>query len=241
MSIKKILIFVFILPALLSSPFLQAASIESRIGDKNILRYKVSFNGIPSGIINWQYLGQEVLGGVDVDVLRVTSNAKIMNLLNLESDERVFLESKTSLPLKVERDLKVFGKKEVIKEVYNQKEGYVELINKTTEVKKSTIYQDKPIQNILALLYFFPDDIKLISGKWMNFNLPTCKIRIKFIKERILNIGKEKINTYFLIGRGAKRFSLWLDKKTKLPLRLEFISFAGKITIIRDETPVDSQ
>jgi len=42
-------------------------------------------------------------------------------------------------------------------------------------------------------------------------------------------------NTYFLVGRGAKRFSLWLDKEKKMPLRLEFISLAGKITVVRKE------
>jgi len=230
--ILGLVFMLFVLP-------LSAASIKNRLGDKDSINYRVSFNGIYSGTINWQYLGQEMFEGASVEVLRVMSDTKIMSILDLESDDKVFLESQTALPLKVERNLLVFGKKEIVTELYNQKKGYVELINKTTEVKKSIIYQDKPIQNILALLYFFPDNIKLIPGKWMDFNLPTCKIKIQFVKERILDSEGEKIGTYFLIGRGAKRFSLWLDKKTRLPLRLEFISLAGKVTISRDEPLTD--
>jgi len=55
------------------------------------------------------------------------------------------------------------------------------------------------------------------------------------VSERQLAVGKEQRDTYFLIGRGAKRFSLWLDKENRLPLRLEFILPLGKVIIRRVE------
>ena len=188
-----------------------------------------------SGYIKWEYLGSEILDGKEAEVLRTSSDTKILSLLNLTSSEKVFLDSENYLPLKVERDVTMFGKQEIIEEIYDQENGQV-IIKRTGEQKKTETYtQDKPIHNILALLYFFPDNISFEKGKWNYFNLPTNKIKIKMVKERKLKVGKKEVDTYFLLGRGAKRFSLWLDKKTMFPLRIEFIFPVGKVTI----TPKD--
>ena len=207
--------------------------IEARFkGEKKVI-YSIFYNGIPSGYIEWEYLGRRDSEGVVVDELLVNSDTKILKLLNLTSKERVFLDSQTRLPLKVERDIVFFGRKEVISEIYNQDEGYVKIKRSNSKKTESVLYQDKPIHNILELLYFFPQDVKLEAGKWMAFNLPTQKIKIRMVRERVLKINGKKINTYFMVGRGAKRFNLWLDKKDKMPLRLEFITLAGKVTILR--------
>ncbi|MDD5430034.1 MAG: hypothetical protein PHE97_04855 [Candidatus Omnitrophica bacterium] len=210
-----------------------ASDIEARFKGKEHLSYSISFNGIPSGNINWGYLGKETLFGHQADVLTVSSDTKILELLNLTSKETVFIDSQTHLPLKVERNVVLFGKKESISEIYDQDKGTVRITRRNSEVKEDILQQDKPIQNILSLLYFFPQNQPLKKGKWMVFNLPTQVIKIKFVKERLLDTGSKKEETYFLIGRGAKWFNLWLDKKTRLPVRLEFILPVGKIIIKR--------
>ena len=106
-------------------------------------------------------------------------------------------------------------------------------ILKDNSKEEEIIYQDVPIQNILALLYFFPENITLKQGEWMSFNLPTQIVKMKLLEERVLNIDKETKNAYFIIGRGAKRFNLWLDKDDRMPLRLEFILPVGKVIIKR--------
>jgi len=210
--------------------------IQERFKDKNKLVYKISFNGMPSGHVEWRYLGREEVAGGEADVLSINSDTKILEFLNLTSKERVFLDSRSHLPLKVERDIVFFGKKELIEEIYNQDEGWVRISRKNSTVKEDVLYQDTPIRHILALLYFFPENIKFEEDKWLVFNLPTQKVKIKMVSERLLTVGKEKKDTYFLIGRGAKRFSLWLDKENRLPLRLEFILPLGKVIIRRVET-----
>jgi len=209
--------------------------IQERFKDKNKLVYKVSFNGMPSGYVEWRYLGREEVVGGEADVLSIDSDTKILEFLNLTSKEKVFLDSRSHLPLKVERDIVFFGKKELIEEIYNQDEGWVKITRKNSTVKEDILYQDAPIRHILALLYFFPENIKFEEDKWLVFNLPTQKVKIKMVSERQLAVGKEQRDTYFLIGRGAKRFSLWLDKENRLPLRLEFILPLGKVIIRRVE------
>ncbi len=220
----------FVLPGFLNTVL--GKNIEEKFEDKKKMIYNVYFNGIPSGVIEWEYLGIEVVKGKNAHVLSLDADTKILKLLNLTSNDKVFLDVETYLPLRVERDVTCFGKKEFIEEIYNQEKGFVKILRHNFK-KEKIIYQDVPIQNILALLYFFPENIALKQGEWMSFNLPTQKVKMKLLKERVLKMEKEAKNTYFIIGRGAKRFNLWLDKDDRMPLRLEFILPVGKVIIKR--------
>ncbi|MFH1772147.1 MAG: DUF3108 domain-containing protein [Candidatus Omnitrophota bacterium] len=229
----KLISFTFVFIFSLSRIIL-AEDIRKRFSDGETLSYKVYFNAVPSGTVTWHYQGRENVGGKVADVLRISSDTSILKFLSLESDERIFLDSQSHLPLQVERDVVFSGKRELIKEVYNQDDGSVRIVRKhDKEVNEEVFKCDKPIHNILALLYFFPKDFELIFKKWYYFNLPTQKVKIQPVSLRsIKRLGIDK-ECYFIIGRGAKRFSLWLDKETRIPLRLEFIVPVGKITIVR--------
>ena len=217
--------------------FSLAQDMDTRLQKNKKFLYKVSFNGIPSGYIEWEYLGKEtILDDKEAYVLEVSSDTKILKLLNLASKEQVFLDSQTYLPLWVKRDIVFFGKKELIEEIYNQEKGYVVIKRSNSKTNEDILYQKKPIHNILELLYFFPLGVELNCGKWMTFNLPNQKVQIKLIGEKKIVSGENTLDTYFLIGRGAKRFSLWLDKGDRLPLRLEIILPVGKVIILRTES-----
>lgn len=232
-KIRRLFYYILIIVFSLFPSFVFSLSMEERFQNKDALTYQVSFNGVPSGHIEWKYLGIRQVEGKPADVLLISSDTAILKLLNLTSDESVFLDVKTHLPVKVERNIILFGKKENIEELYNQKEGYVQIIRKNSATKEEILRQKPPIHNILALLYFFPQNIGLKKDKWMAFNLPTQKIKIKFIEEKYFGAGNNKQKAYFLIGRGEKKFNIWLDKETRLPLRLEFIFPVGKIVITR--------
>lgn len=223
----------FFLCFLLISGFCYCDDIEERFNGQRSLFYEVFFNGIPTGKIEWQYLGKEVVDGRQTDVILINSDTNILKLLNLESKEKVFIDSATYLPLKVERDVVFFGKKEQIKEVYNQDTGLVIITKSNTSKKQTFLHVAKPIHNILSLLYFFPKNIELIKDKPLYFNLPTQKVSIKMLYENNIAFGKGKKDIYFLAGKGDKRFNLWLDKKERIPVKMEFIVPLGKITIVR--------
>ncbi|MFA5271927.1 MAG: hypothetical protein WC412_06285 [Candidatus Omnitrophota bacterium] len=208
-------------------------NIAERFQGKNDIVYDVFYNGIYTGKITWKYLGKERVGNKETEVIYLDSDTKIFNLLNIASKEKVFLEAGTYLPVRAERDVILFGKQEDIKEIYDQEKGSVIITNSNPKKKEFVLHQAKPIHNILALLYFFPQDIPLIKGKNLYFNLPTQKVTVKLISEGTLVFGKEKKEFYLLSGSGAKRFNLWLDKKDRSPLKMEFLSIAGKVTIVR--------
>ncbi|MEM7817088.1 MAG: hypothetical protein QXZ20_04190, partial [Candidatus Aenigmatarchaeota archaeon] len=117
-------------------------SFKERFNGKNSLVYKIYFNGIYVGILEWRYLGKTVFNNSQVEVLYINSNTQILKILDLESKEKIFLDSNSYLPLKVERDIIFFGKKELIEEIYEQKKGYIKIINTNHYIKDRTIYQN---------------------------------------------------------------------------------------------------
>ncbi len=236
--VSSILIAILVLAVGFNRSF--ANNIKARFEDDKKITYKVTYNGIPSGYIIWKYSGKQEVNGKEAIVVVLEADTQILKLLNLTTNEKVFLDSETYLPLKVQRDLVFFGKKEVIEEIYYQDKGEIVIKKINSKTTKQVLKQDKPIHNILDLLYFFPKNIQFQKGKWIDFNLPTQKLKIKMIGERTLRINGGKEDAYLLLGRGARRFNLWLDKKTRLPLRVDFITLAGKITIIQQEDKHDS-
>ncbi len=227
------LISIFLFFAIALPLFGSSGDIGKRFKGLDKITYDVFYNGIYTGKITWRYLGKEKINGKETEVIFLDSETKIFNLLNLASKEKVFLDTATHLPVKTERDVLLFGNKEDIEEIYNQETGSVRIINSKHKNKDVILHQDKPIHNILALLYFFPQNIPLVKDQNLYFNLPTQKVTVRLVSEGTLQFGKEKKEVYLLSGRGGQRFNLWLDKKDRSPIKMEFLSLAGKVTIVR--------
>ena len=233
------LLFLFIFIFLISHSIIADDSLKARFNGQADLAYDVLFNGIPMGNIQWQYLGQESIEGKSADVVLLNSNTNILQLLNVESKEKVFLDIQTHLPIKAARDVTFFGRQETIEELYNQDDGYIKITRRNSTTKEETLKQDKPIHNILSLLYFFPKNLKLENGKQFDFNLPTQKVNVKVICEKTFSLNKsKKRRVYYMVGSGAKKFNLWLDKLERIPLRLEFIVPVGKIILVKKDNNV---
>lgn len=233
---RAIILVAIIFTFFTSQPVIADDSVKARFNGQSGLTYDVLFNGIGVGTIEWQYLGQETVEGRFAEVVLLNSNTNILQLLSIESKEKVFLDSLTHLPIKAERDVVFFGRKETIEEIYNQEEGYIKITRRNSTTKEETIKQDKPIHNILSLLYFFPKNLKLAKGKEFSFNLPTQKVKVKVVNEKTISLKKaKKRRVYYMTGNGAKKFNLWLDKYERIPLRLEFIVPVGKIILVKKD------
>lgn len=204
--------------------------IQDRFGQHAMVTYKVYCNAIPSGYITWEYQGRQEINGVAVDALYMNSDADIIKIIDIKGKEKIFLDVQTHLPFKVERDLMVFGKKEFIEEWYEQETGSVRVSNNG----KETMYTPgAPVYNILALMYFFPVSLEAEKGREYSFNLPTQKVHITFHREGVLKTSAGNKEVWLLVGKGAKRFNVWMDKVDHLPVRLEFLFPLGKVSIVR--------
>ncbi|MBU0709215.1 MAG: DUF3108 domain-containing protein, partial [Candidatus Omnitrophica bacterium] len=191
------------------------------------------FNGIYVGDINWEYLGRANAGDKLTDVISLSSDIKILKLFSIKSEEKLYIDSDTHLPLRIERNVIFFGKDEEILEVYNQKDGYVKISKVGKKrTKDEIIHLEAPIHNVIALLYFYPEARELNLGERSYFTLPAQEVSIKVVSLEMLDTDKGSFESYLLEGR-PRKFKLWLDKEKRIPLRIEFPVFLGKIVISR--------
>jgi hypothetical protein len=200
-----------------------------KLGEKFV--YKVNLNGIYVGRIRWEYLGRLSRGNIWIDVLSLSSNVKILKLFFIQTKEKLYIDSHTHLPLRVERQVRFFGRREEILEEYNQKENYVRITKVVaSKTEEKIIHIKAPIHNVIALLYFFPKDIKLRLGRSSSFNLPTQKINIKVTTLKMFDTLKGSYEVYVLEGK-PRNFKIWLEKEKRIPLRIEFPVTLGRISI----------
>ncbi|MCX7661838.1 MAG: DUF3108 domain-containing protein, partial [Candidatus Omnitrophica bacterium] len=193
--------------------------------------YKVSYNGIYVGNIECIYLGKQNIDNKLADTLELFSDVRILGFFSIQSRERLFIDSSNQLPLKVERKVKYLGKDEEILEEYSQQEGLIKITKKYAKGKtEKRLEVGAPIHNIIALLYFFPQNLKLNPGKQFVFNLPTQKINIR-VKDLAL------FDTYeaYILEEESRRFKVWLERDKRIPLRIEFNFFLGRIVISKFE------
>ncbi|MBU1090729.1 MAG: DUF3108 domain-containing protein [Candidatus Omnitrophica bacterium] len=212
---------------------------QSRIEDDlpfkpgEAVSYKVKFNGIYVGDINWEYLGRANAGDKLTDVLSLSSDIKILKLFSIKSKDKLFIDSKTYLPFRIEREVNFLGKHESIIEEYNQEEGYVKISNIGPKGRKEKIIRlEAPIHNAIALFYFHPKEKELDLGVTSYFTLPTQEISIKVSTLEMLDTATGEYEVYLLKGK-PRNFKLWLEKEKRVPLRIEFPVFLGKIVISR--------
>lgn len=210
------------------------------LGEK--FTYKVDYNGVYMGRIEGVYLGKQNIDNKIAYTISLLSDVKILKVFSLQSKEKLYIDSDTHLPLRVEREVRYLGRYEEILEEYNQKDGFVKIIKKDGKRKEEKRLEVKAlypgyrrgIHNVIALLYFPPKDIKLNLGESFSFNLPTQKISIKVVAFEILDVHKVRYETFRLEGQ-PRKFKVWLEKERRLPLLIEFPVFLGRVTILKNE------
>ncbi|MBM3250580.1 MAG: hypothetical protein FJZ09_07090 [Candidatus Omnitrophica bacterium] len=227
-NFKKILIPVFFI--LLSGNASSGQDLHSGAVEK--FEYLVRYNGMKVGKVEVEYLSRTGAVKAGQEIISLNSDVRILKLFSLKSREKFYIDAQTYFPRKVERDLELLGGKEKILEEYNQKKGLVRMI-KTADgsTKEELIRQQPPIHNITALLFFFPRDVALKEGSSVYFNLPNRRLEMKVVRCKDKTCAAA--NKVFLLEAPAKKIKLWLEGEKRVPLRIEFPSFLGRISISR--------
>ncbi|MCM8832217.1 MAG: hypothetical protein NC918_08505 [Candidatus Omnitrophica bacterium] len=229
------IIFLFIVFLLAYKPEFLFATQDIKLcatNRENIV-YDVYFNEVCVGKIKYRYIGKKIIYKSLTEILHIKTNINIAPFFNLKSDEYIYLDDKTYLPLKVDRKVIFFGKKEMITEIYNQKKGYVKIYTNGFFKKTKIFYPGKPIQNILALLYCFPKDLDLDKKSFFSFIFPTNRVDIKVDALKTLTKDGQTKNVYLIKDFLGKKFDLFLEKETKSVIYLRVNLAFGKVFLAR--------
>jgi hypothetical protein len=195
-------------------------------GENLVFRLDLGFFSI--GTANLIFEGRTQLDGKEVYLIKF-----ITHVANFYDKENIYAEIDSFLPLRVDRDIKMFGKKINIVEEYNQKEKFVKITRSTSGKRTEQIIRsNKEIDNILCLVYFYrmPNNIEIGEKMFINLPLKQLEMEAKDIKK--IEIAKGKFNSYILESK-PKGYSFWFDTSPRrLPLRIDGAIKFGNIAMV---------
>jgi hypothetical protein len=163
------------------------------------------------------------LDGKEVYLITFTADA-----MKVHDVEKIYMEPKTFLPVKVERDVNVFGKREKITEVYDGK-GTVKITNEGKAGQ--TIKKNVPLDNIYCFIYRYRQSGKFQMGEKLQLNLPTKDVKISLVRKDTMRVlGKDR--DVFFMQSVPKKYSIWFDTDMKIPVRIDGAVGMGKTSMI---------
>ena len=153
--------------------------------------------------------------------------------MNFYDEEKIYLDPKTFYPIIVERDLNIWGKKEKIKETYDQAKGTVTVV-KMVKGKETTQVLTKapPIENLYGFIYHYRFQGKFQVGDKLNMRLPTKDVAIKLLQFGKLNVGAQSYDVAFMQS-DSKEYNIWFERSgLKIPVRIDGAMGLGKTSMI---------
>jgi hypothetical protein len=205
------------------------ASLQSfEKGEKTIFAIKKL--GMKAGEASLTFQGGQKFNGRDAVLIVFRAQA-----LNFFDEEKIYVDHQTLYPLRVERDLNIWGNKEKIVEDYSQP-GLVRIMKKAGDKIENQIIEKKgPIDNIYSFIYRFRQDKSIKEGDTFKMILPTKDVEIKFVKTVKIKAGGQIHEAYYLQS-DPRQYQVWFDTSSKrTPLRIDGSVGIMSTSMVMDE------
>ncbi|PIQ88852.1 MAG: hypothetical protein COV72_06135 [Candidatus Omnitrophica bacterium CG11_big_fil_rev_8_21_14_0_20_42_13] len=195
------------------------------------ITYGIKLRGIGIGKATLAYKGRTRLNDKDAHLIIFETNTA-----NFKDRETMFADIDTFLPLRIERDIKNWGKKIYIVEEYDQDNNAVKITRvngKRTSVRK--IKQDDNIQNVILLTYLFRKIGGFEIGSDFTVTLPLSKLIMRFTKEVSVSVPSGEYMAY-LAESFPKGHKIWFENSNKgIPVKISGPFFLGDINMVMNE------
>ncbi len=151
-------------------------------------------------------------------------------------EERIFFDPGTFLPVQVQRDINIFGRKEKIVERYSPRDGVVEIVKtlrgKTT---RDVIRKPQRLDNLYCFIYRYRRSGGFQIGEDLQMHLPTKDVQFKLLTTDPLKINGKPLDAYYMESVPGK-YRVWFSKSLdKIPLRIDGAVGFGKTALVMRE------
>lgn len=146
--------------------------------------------------------------------------------LGFRDTEKIYSDPASLLPMRVERDVRYFFKKEDIVERYDQKNFKVTItkFKGQRKISEQTISSDGPIYNAVLLPFYLRKVSELQIGWSFEFRVPQ-KFKATLISIEEIHLNHQRVKAYHFTSEPHK-FEIWIsDDQLRIPLKIE--SFGG--------------
>lgn len=183
--------------------------------------------GVYSNIINVGSGKLVYLGSAGKEPRQMQRVRLEVNALSVKDKEDIYGSRDFSYPVKVERDIVLFGRHEKILEKYSQENKKLDITKTSAEgVKSWSITSKEPFENVVLMIYNLRNSKDFRIGKEYKINLPTQKFSLIVRKKTTLKVPLGKFEVFYIESKPAK-YKIWVSADQKrLPLRIQgLISF----------------
>jgi hypothetical protein len=163
------------------------------------------------------YQGEVALEGRKM--VLITFKASAVRFLD---EEKIYLDPDSLLPLYVERNLNLWGKKEQIKESYDHVKGEIKIIKKASGKTTEQVLKNKgPIENIYGFIYRYRMNGSFRQGDKLDIHLPTKDIQLELVNKTKVKAEQKEFEAYYMESK-PKQYRVWFESSdAKIPLRID--------------------
>ncbi len=179
------------------------------------IRYVIKQFGVKIGEAELIFKGEEVLDGREVFLIVFNSKG-----IKFYDYELIYVDKENFRPIKVIRDLKIFGGVEKIVEYY--KPNGEALIVKTVGDKttQETVFRGGAVDNIYGFIYRYRMSSTFDDEQTFDVKLPTVDIKMSLGGKTSFVAAGKKYQSVVLTSVPSK-YTLWIDQSEKrIPLRI---------------------
>jgi len=180
--------------------------------------YVIKKFGIKAGDAQLEYQGQVVFKGLAL--VKIIFRAQGFNFFD---EETIYADPQTLFPVRVERDLNIFGKKERIVESYDAEHGSVRIVKYKSgkPVDEVVFEKDRPIDNLYCFLFRYRTAGIFKEGEEFLMNLPTQDVRFKIDGKTAVGFYPEADQAWFMESE-PRKYRVWFGTgPNKIPLRID--------------------
>ncbi len=192
------------------------------------ITYDIKKFGLTAGEAELIFRGKVQIN--NQEALLITFTAKALNFFD---EEKIYVDAKTFYPVIIERNLNLWGKKEIISEQYDHQRGSIKITKKSGgKISETVIQKQGPIDNIYGFIYRYRKDGQNKKGEKFEMRLPTKDVQFKLVGEVKMNASNKEFEAYSLEST-PKNYTVWFGKEQgRIPLKIDGALNLGKTSLV---------
>lgn len=200
--------------------------------DGEIIKFGIYSYGLRVGSGELNYLGLKEENGKKYQHIVFKAST-----LSVQDEDSVEGDLSFSHPLKVDRNVSLFGKKELISELYSEDRKTVNISKTVNAVLQSPerITSQEKLTNVFLLIYSLRNDKEIKVGRVYPINLPTQKFELIVDSRKKIKVPLGEFDVFYLESRPPK-YKIWLQaQNSRLPVRIQGLVAGGMVYLAATE------
>jgi len=192
--------------------------------------YTVKLGAVSVGRATFNYRGLQNLKGQEACLMTFYTQ-----LARFKDMERIYSDPRTLLPLRVERDINIWPRREKIVEEYDQETFSLRVTKHEGKDPQTTSLRKKaPIHNAV-LLPFYVRHVQGLSAGWsFTAELPQQQFVIKLVAIEDVKVPAGTFKAYHFEST-PKKFEIWITAdERRIPVKLTGTGGVGYTMVMRD-------